>query len=102
LEKNLVSGTDLLTAGATSPSHEDIAALAYELWEECGGGDGGAEEDWFEAERQLRAPQPPLTVIVKAGVFMRYRCPRIRGNSFFSVAREVPIFRATTLRIECV
>ena len=36
------------------PSHEDIAALAYALWEERGRGDGGAEQDWLEAERQLR------------------------------------------------
>ena len=36
------------------PSHEHVAALAYALWEERGRGDGGAEDDWFEAERQLR------------------------------------------------
>ena len=31
-----------------------IAAFAYALWEERGGSDGGAEQDWFEAERLLR------------------------------------------------
>lgn len=35
------------------PSHDDIEALAHALWEARGGGDGRAEEDWFEAERQL-------------------------------------------------
>ena len=37
------------------PSHDDIANLAYALWEDRGGGDGGAEEDWLEAERMLQA-----------------------------------------------
>ena len=36
-----------------APSHDDIARLARALWEERGGGDGGAEEDWLEAERRL-------------------------------------------------
>ena len=37
-----------------APSHEDIAALAHELWIAWGRTDVAAEEDWFEAERQLR------------------------------------------------
>jgi hypothetical protein len=61
VEKNPVGVTDLVSDepdfSATSPSHEDIAILAYALWEERGGADGGAEQDWFEAERQLRAPR---------------------------------------------
>ena len=36
------------------PSHDDIANLAHALWEGRGGGNGLAEEDWLEAERQLR------------------------------------------------
>ncbi len=36
-----------------TPSHDEIAQLARALWEARGGGDGGAEEDWLEAERQL-------------------------------------------------
>jgi hypothetical protein len=39
------------------PSHEEIAALAYALWESRGHQDGAAEEDWIEAERQLRQPK---------------------------------------------
>ena len=64
MEKNPVSGTDLLTAesdfrtdATTTPSHEDIASFAYALWQERGGGYGGADQDWFEAERQLRTPE---------------------------------------------
>jgi hypothetical protein len=35
------------------PSHEEITRLAHALWVARGGGDGGAEEDWLEAERML-------------------------------------------------
>ena len=38
-----------------SPSHEEIALRAYELWEERGGVHGSDEEDWHLAERQLQA-----------------------------------------------
>ncbi len=37
--------------------HEEIAKLAYAIWESRGGGDGGAEQDWFEAERRLQEQQ---------------------------------------------
>ena len=40
-------------ASRTPPSHEDIAVLAYALWVARGCGDGRAEEDWLEAEREL-------------------------------------------------
>jgi len=49
------SQSDFDGGATTSPPHEDIAALAYALWEAHGGGDGGADQDWFEAERQLRS-----------------------------------------------
>ena len=32
-----------------------IRELAYELWERAGRPDGGADEYWYEAERQLAA-----------------------------------------------
>jgi hypothetical protein len=35
-------------------TEEDIARLAYSLWEQRGRPDGSAEVDWFEAEQQLR------------------------------------------------
>ena len=41
-----------------NPSQQDIAELAYALWEERGMPIGSAEEDWIEAERQLRGEQP--------------------------------------------
>jgi hypothetical protein len=33
---------------------EDIARLAYQIWEERGRPIGSAEVDWYEAERQLQ------------------------------------------------
>ena len=35
--------------------HEDIAALAYTLWQARGGPEGSPEEDWFRAAHELRA-----------------------------------------------
>jgi hypothetical protein len=35
-------------------SHERCSELAYSLWRQRGCPEGSAEEDWFEAERQLR------------------------------------------------
>ena len=36
------------------PSHDEIAARAYELYQTRGGGDGGAESDWLRAEVELK------------------------------------------------
>ena len=41
------------TPKETHPSHSEIAALAYHLWERRGGTDHSHDEDWLEAERQL-------------------------------------------------
>ena len=41
----------------TIPANEEIANLAYSLWEARGGIGGSAEEDWFAAEAQLRQRQ---------------------------------------------
>jgi Protein of unknown function (DUF2934) len=41
-------------ASRENPSHEDIARLAYALWEVRGGADGSAEDDWYRAEAELR------------------------------------------------
>lgn len=40
------------------PAHDDVAKLAYELWEQRrrNGKDGSAEQDWFDAEAALRHP----------------------------------------------
>jgi hypothetical protein len=37
-----------------APSQDEIARHAYGLWEERGAQHGGHEDDWKEAERQLR------------------------------------------------
>jgi len=37
------------------PCHEEIAALAYALWEARGFQNGSPEEDWLRAETELRA-----------------------------------------------
>jgi Protein of unknown function (DUF2934) len=34
---------------------EDIAKLAYALWEARGGNGGSAEDDWYRAEQEIRA-----------------------------------------------
>jgi hypothetical protein len=38
------------------PSHDDIANVAHTLGEARGGGDGGAIDDWLEAQRLFQEP----------------------------------------------
>ena len=38
--------------------HEQIAALAYALWEQRGRVEGSPEEDWYRAEAQLKKVRP--------------------------------------------
>jgi LmbE family N-acetylglucosaminyl deacetylase len=40
------------------PEHRTIGELAYRLWQARGCPDGTAEQDWLEAEKQLRASRP--------------------------------------------
>jgi hypothetical protein len=40
------------------PEHRSIGELAYRLWQARGCPDGTAEQDWLEAEKQLRGPRP--------------------------------------------
>jgi hypothetical protein len=37
-----------------TPTHDEIAALAYSYWEFRGKRGGSQLEDWFRAERELR------------------------------------------------
>ena len=37
----------------SGPSHEEIAQMAYSIWEARGGGDGSPEQDWLAAEAAL-------------------------------------------------
>jgi Protein of unknown function (DUF2934) len=41
--------------GVATFGHDDIAALAYELWQTRGRPNGSPEEDWFHAEEVLRS-----------------------------------------------
>jgi hypothetical protein len=41
--------------GVAAFSHEDIAVLAYQLWEARGRPEGSPEEDWFQAAKELRS-----------------------------------------------
>ena len=41
-------------ASRSMPTHDEIAALAYELYEARGRADGFDVDDWLEAERRLR------------------------------------------------
>ena len=38
-----------------SPSHDEIAVLAYSYWEDRGCQGGSPDEDWLRAERELRS-----------------------------------------------
>jgi hypothetical protein len=48
------------------PLSEQIAALAYALWQERGCQDGNPEEDWFRAEQEIQAKQESQSEIVSA------------------------------------
>ena len=41
----------------SSPTHEEIAALAYSLWEARGCPEGSPEEDWLNPERAFNEQQ---------------------------------------------
>jgi hypothetical protein len=49
------TGQTLTGHGIVSFGHNDIAALAYELWQARGCPEGSPEEDWFQAAETLRA-----------------------------------------------
>jgi hypothetical protein len=42
------------TARDGSPSHEEIARRAHEIFLARGGNPGSEEDDWLQAERELR------------------------------------------------
>ncbi len=39
---------------SADPEHEEVERKAYECWMSRGCPEGSPEEDWFEAERELR------------------------------------------------
>ena len=46
---------------ANSPSNEEIAELAHQLWNQAGQPEGQSEEFWLKAEAQLRQGPPETT-----------------------------------------
>jgi len=46
--------TGSTVSGNLEIQHEDIARLAYALWEARGSQDGSPEQDWLQAEQELR------------------------------------------------
>ena len=44
-----------LTGSAGKPTHDEIAALAYSLWQARGCPEGTPGEDWVNAEKALKA-----------------------------------------------
>jgi hypothetical protein len=44
-----------VSSNETGPTHEEIAVLAYSMWQARGCPEGNPEEDWFNAERALKA-----------------------------------------------
>jgi hypothetical protein len=51
-----ISVTDQASdSSETVKSTSDIAALAYELWQQRGCPEGSPEQDWYEAERKVQS-----------------------------------------------
>ena len=55
--RNAYEHTDGVTGGhgIAAFRHDDIAALAHELWQARGCPEGSSEEDWFHAAEELRS-----------------------------------------------
>jgi len=53
LSKPAIPESSARLRGAQTPTREEIALLAYSIWQERGCPDGTAETDWLEAEQQL-------------------------------------------------
>jgi hypothetical protein len=43
------------------PEHRSIGELAYRLWQARGCPEGSAEQDWLDAEKQLRSMESPAS-----------------------------------------
>ncbi len=54
LRRQAQAGTSATSEGAEI-AHQEIALLAYSYWQARGCENGSPEEDWFRAERELRA-----------------------------------------------
>jgi hypothetical protein len=49
------AASDKITPVSEVTTEEQIARLAYALWEARGGNGGSAEEDWLRAEQEILA-----------------------------------------------
>jgi len=57
MEKNQIAPIQSAREENAVLLRDEIARLAYALWEARGGGNGFAEQDWLEAERRLQESQ---------------------------------------------
>ena len=57
----LTHAPDTPETGAEEPRsfHEQVAILAYRLWQERGSPEGSPEIDWLEAEQELQPAAEP-------------------------------------------
>jgi DUF2934 family protein len=56
-----------MASAQPSPTREDIAQLAYRLWEERGAPIGSPEVDWARAEEELSAATTVAATTAPAG-----------------------------------
>jgi hypothetical protein len=61
------NGAADVSAARGAPSREEIAARAYEIYLARGGEDGYHEEDWLQAERELRQTDPAFRLPPRDG-----------------------------------
>lgn len=52
-EPRLSTSAPSMSTPSTSPTHEEITRLAFQIWQENGRRPGSAHEDWHAAEREL-------------------------------------------------
>ena len=48
-----------------APGRSEVAALAYQLWQDRGSPMGSPDEDWLRAERELSVPTETVTEAAK-------------------------------------
>lgn len=54
MEKDSTAVIEAMQERDATLAYEEVASRAYAIWEARGRGDGSAEQDWLEAEQQLR------------------------------------------------
>lgn len=53
--KSVTTRQEETTVGPERVSENEVAVRAYELWQSRGCPIGSADEDWFQAEREVRS-----------------------------------------------